>query len=100
MNRSVRYASTVELRFLVLSDRLDWPVVQILVDGRDASTDQLSGSDRHPIRVSLQQCAGDRFDDVRTGRLEPAEGPARVFGVDPAVGAGRGTHAPMGTHAT
>jgi hypothetical protein len=74
------------------------PVVQILVGGRDAFTDQ--PSDRHPIRVSLQQCAADRFDDVHTGRLGWAEGRARVCGVDPAVDAGWGTHALMGAHTT
>ena len=33
----------LELRFLVLNNRLDWPVVQILVDGREPFTDQLPG---------------------------------------------------------
>ena len=31
------------LRFLVLDDRPDWPVVQILADGREAFADQLPG---------------------------------------------------------
>jgi hypothetical protein len=33
--------STLQLRFLVPSDRPDWPVVQILVDGHEAFVDQL-----------------------------------------------------------
>src|SRR5437773_876740 len=37
MNPPVRHVSTHKLRFLVLDNRLDWPVVQILVDGREAS---------------------------------------------------------------
>jgi hypothetical protein len=35
--------SALELRFVVLNDQPDWPVVQILVDGRDAFADQLPG---------------------------------------------------------
>jgi hypothetical protein len=43
MSLPVRHVSTLELRFLVLNDRLDWPVVQILVDGREAFTERLPG---------------------------------------------------------
>jgi len=40
MSRSVRL-STLQLRFPVRSDRPDWPVVQIHVDGHEAFVDQL-----------------------------------------------------------
>jgi len=33
MSPAIRDLSTLGLRFLVLNNRLDWPVVQILVDG-------------------------------------------------------------------
>lgn len=66
--------STLELRFLVLDDRLDWPVVQMLVDGREAFTDRLPGwqgfdpvgifGDRSPFlpgdagrRVAVYRCS-------------------------------------------
>jgi hypothetical protein len=74
MSPPVRHVSTLELRFLVLNDRLDWPVVQILVDGREAFTDQLPGwrgfdpadilGDRSPLlpqepgrRVAVYRCS-------------------------------------------
>jgi hypothetical protein len=40
MSRPARL-STLQLRFGVRSDRPDWPVVQILVDGREAFVDRL-----------------------------------------------------------
>jgi hypothetical protein len=43
MSRPVGHLSALQLRFLVLNDRPDWPVVQILVDGREAFVDQLPG---------------------------------------------------------
>jgi hypothetical protein len=43
MSRPAGRVSALELRFLVLDDRRDWPVVQILVDGREALVDQLPG---------------------------------------------------------
>jgi hypothetical protein len=43
MGRRVWHVSTLGLRSLVLNKRLDWPVVQILIDGREAFTDRLPG---------------------------------------------------------
>jgi hypothetical protein len=43
MSRPAGHVSALQLRFLVLNDRTDWPVVQILVDGREAFVDQLPG---------------------------------------------------------
>jgi len=74
MNPAVQHVSTLGLRFLVLNNRLDWPVVQILVDDREAFTDQLPGwqgfdpadmlGDRSPLlpdnqgrRVAAYRCS-------------------------------------------
>jgi hypothetical protein len=74
MSLPARYVSTFELRFVVLDTRLDWPVVQILVDGREAFTDQFPGwqgfdpadmlGDRSPLlpeepgrRVAVYRCS-------------------------------------------
>jgi hypothetical protein len=74
MKRPVRHVSTLELRFLVHDNRPDWPAVQMLVDGRDAFTDQLPGwrgfdpadvlGDRSPLlpedlgrRVAVYRCS-------------------------------------------
>jgi hypothetical protein len=42
MSRTARHLSTLQLRPLVI-DSPDWPVVQILVDGREAFGDQVPG---------------------------------------------------------
>jgi hypothetical protein len=74
MSLAARHVSTLELRFMVLNNRLDWPVVQVLVDGREAFTDQLPGwqgfdpadilGDRSPLlpeepgrRVAVYRCS-------------------------------------------
>jgi hypothetical protein len=43
MSRPAVHVSALELRFLVLDGRRDWPVVQILIDGREAFVDRLPG---------------------------------------------------------
>ena len=43
MSRPAGHVSALELRFLVLDDRTDWPVVQVFVDGREAFVDQRPG---------------------------------------------------------
>lgn len=43
MSRPAGHVSALQLEFLVLNDRPDWPVVQILVDGHEAFVDQLPG---------------------------------------------------------
>ena len=41
MSRLAGHVSTLQLQFLVLDGQPDWPVVQILVDGREAFVDRL-----------------------------------------------------------
>lgn len=43
MSGHAGYVSALQLRFLVLGNRPDWPVVQVLVDGREAFVDELPG---------------------------------------------------------
>jgi hypothetical protein len=43
MSRPARHVAAFQLRFLVPDGRPDWPVVQILVDGREAFVDRLPG---------------------------------------------------------
>ena len=43
MSSHAGHVSVLQLQFLVLGNRADWPVVQVLVDGREAFVDELPG---------------------------------------------------------
>jgi hypothetical protein len=91
--------SDLRLRFLV-RDRADWPVVQILVDGREAFTDQLPGwqgfdpadllGERSPLlpddpgrRVAVYRCScGIAGCGVVAPRIETSADGRRVSWVD------------------
>jgi hypothetical protein len=101
MNSAVGHLSTLQLQFLVRDGHPDWPVVQILVDGREAFVDQLPGwhgfdpsdmlGDRSPLlptkpagrRVAVYRCScGVEGCGVIAPIVVPAPDGRRVSWVD------------------
>lgn len=100
MTPLARHLSELRLGFFVVNNRSDWPVVQILVDGREAFVDQLPGwqgfdpadilGDQSPLlpvdggrRVAVYRCScGEEGDGVIAPVIAPSPDGRRVSWVD------------------
>jgi hypothetical protein len=78
----------LQLRFLILDGQADWPVVQVLVDGREAFVDGLPGwqgfdpadllGDQSPLLPEDGQRGIPRPAGATTGQQFPAGEPGAV----------------------